>query len=111
MKTLAIPLAALALAGCATGGMDADRSDAIRSIMHQQIAAWNAAGIDPLALAPQQLLYASLACGTLSSLSTVVDPTAASLAPALGAWCSTAVQAAAPAANIAPEVPAVPPES
>lgn len=94
MRTLTLALAVL-LAGC--GAYDPDRSAVIRAVMLDQIATYNAAGIDPVQLAPDKLLYAALACGSLSAIGTVVDPTAPVLGSDLGDWCAAAVRAAAPA--------------
>lgn len=91
MKKLALVAAALALSACATD------TSMVRQVMLDQIAAWNAAGVDPVQMDGQRLLYASLACGTLSSISTVLDPTAPALPADLADWCAVALKAAAPA--------------
>jgi hypothetical protein len=95
MRKLALIGVAFMLAGCAT--MDTSRTDAIRETLLVQLSAINATGIDPLQLDASKLMYASVGCGVLSSLGTVIDPTAPTLTDELAGWCELVLAAAAPA--------------
>lgn len=95
MRRILIGALALGLAGCAT--YDADKSAAIRAVLMANIEAANAAGVDPLQLAPDRLIYFSLACATAASLSTIINPDAPELSSEGLAWCELVAKAAAPA--------------
>jgi len=95
MRKLILAGCALALAGCA--GLNADTSSAIRLQYATQLEAWNAAGLDPIQLDAQELLFAGVACGTLASISSVINPDAPDLNQELAAWCVKVVDTLAPA--------------
>ena len=105
MRLLTLALAGAALAGCAMTDATVQRSQAVRAAFEQQLAAWNAAGVDPLQLAPQQQIYATIACGALSSIGSVIDPDAPTLTGEIAAWCADAVRAASPAAPMVAPMP------
>jgi hypothetical protein len=94
------PMLAILLAGCAgvTSPEFHQGSQAVRAEFERQVEQWNAAGLDPIQLTFEQRMYALLGCGTLSSLSTVINPTAPTLSEGAAAWCATLAKAAAPAA-------------
>lgn len=88
-------------------------SESIRMTYATQVEAYRAAGIDIKVLSPREKMLAATACGTLTSISTVVAPDAARLSDEGLAWCAELVKLlgeAAPAPVTAPApVPAPPP--
>lgn len=104
-------LAFVMLSACATDPetgkrtIDVDASQAIRAAYLGQLQAWNAAGIDPIQLKGNELLYAATICGTLSAVGSLWRPDSPELTAEGGAWCAALVQTLAPAAPVTSPAP------
>lgn len=84
-----IVVAGLVLAGC---GAD---PAALRTFAESQVAAYNAAGIDPAQLGVAEQMYVALACSTLSGAAALSERP--EMGGEIAQWCRVALQAAAPA--------------
>jgi len=72
MKNLILAgAAALALSACSGWAPSADRSAILRTAAIEQIAALNAAGIDPVQLSPERQALAASSCAMATTLMTV----------------------------------------
>jgi hypothetical protein len=101
-------LACLLLAGCevplpgaATEPGPSQTTQAIRQAFATEIGRWNAQGIDPVQILndPVKRAFALAGCGSLTSISSVVNPGAVSMTDELGLLCLDLVRALAPAAQ------------
>lgn len=93
---LSLALLSMGIVGaCTDGAFDATKSDKIRGLWLTQIEQLHAAGVDPIQMSDEKVLYFSLACTTLTSLSTVIRPETPELSAEGLEWCALLADALA----------------
>ena len=94
-------IASLAVSACSVGDTPEERAAYVervnktRETLDALIVAYNAAGVDPLQLPPEKLVYFSLLCTTATVLAPIWsdDPSIVELSASAVGWCDTVTKA------------------